>query len=165
LERVLFLSIAAVTSYSPQKTQHSIKHTVHILPHNRIIGWFDGAAQLNGDLSGAGGVIKVNEHTVYKWTLNCGGGTYTRVEILGAWAALSLAHRVSIIDFHVIGDSKIVIEWLNNKGYLRVISIDCWKEKIKELFNHFSIITFAHVYREENLEDDILSKNALITHP
>ena len=118
MERVLFLSIAAVTSYSPQKTQHSIKHTVHILPHNRIIGWFDGAAQLNGDLSGGGGVIKVNEHRVYRWTFNCGGGTYTRVEILGAWAALSLAHRVSIIDFHVIGDSKIVIEWLNNKGYL-----------------------------------------------
>jgi hypothetical protein len=40
------------------------------------------------------------------------------VEILGAWAALSLAHRVSITDFHVIGDSKIIIEWLNNKGYL-----------------------------------------------
>jgi ribonuclease HI len=119
------------------------------LPHHRIIGWFDGATQLNGELSGVGGVIKLNEHTVYRWTLNCGGGTNTREELLGAWVVLTLAHRLSITDIHVIGDSKIVIDWLNNIGSLQVISIDCWKDRVRELIKHFSVITFAHVYREE----------------
>jgi ribonuclease HI len=86
-------------------------------------------------------------------------------KLLGAWAALTLAHRLSITDFHVIGDSKIVIDWLNNKGSLQAISIDCWKDRIKELFKFFSVITFAHVYREENLEADILSKKALTARP
>jgi hypothetical protein len=47
------------------------------------IGWFDGAAQENGNLSGAGGVIKVNEDTSYKWIFNCGPRTNTRAELLG----------------------------------------------------------------------------------
>jgi ribonuclease HI len=164
LEKVIFLSLGAVRSHRPQERLHSIRRSVHILPLNRIIGWFDGAAQKNGEQSGAGGVIKLNEHSVYKWTLNCGGGSNTRAELLGVWASLTLAHRLSITDFHVIGDSKIVIDWLNDKGSLQTISIDCWKNRIKELFKFFSAITFAHVYREENLEADFLSKKALTAH-
>jgi hypothetical protein len=76
-----------------------------------------------------------------------------------------LAHRLSITNFHVIGDSKIVIGWINNKGSLQAISIDCWKDRIEELFKFFSVITFAHVYREENITADILSKKALTAHP
>jgi ribonuclease HI len=165
LEKVFFLSIATVFSHSPHKTQQSIRCFVHILPHNRIVGWFDGATQLNGELSGVGGVVKLNEHTVYRWTLNYGGGTNTRVELLGAWDVLSLAHSLSITDLHDIGDSKIVIDWLNNIGSLQVISIDCWKDRVKELIKHFSVITFAHVYKEENHEADMLSKKALIVRP
>jgi ribonuclease HI len=84
---------------------------------------------------------------------------------LGVWASLTLAHRLSITDFHVIGDSKIVIDWLNEKGSLQAISIDCWKDRIKELFKFFSAITFSHVYREENQEADFLSKKALTARP
>jgi len=69
---------------------------------------------------------------------------------MGVWASLTLAHRLSITDFHVIGDSKIIIDWLNENISLRAISIDYWKDKIKEIIKYFLNITFAHVYREEN---------------
>jgi hypothetical protein len=78
IEKVSFLSLGAVRSHRPQEKVHSIRRSVHTLPIDKIIGWFDGAAQKNGEQSGAGGVIKINEHTVYKWTLNCGRGTNTR---------------------------------------------------------------------------------------
>jgi hypothetical protein len=65
-------------------------------PGQRIIGWFDGATQQNGDQSGAGGVLKISEQTTYKWTLNCGHGTNTRAELMGVWALLTLASRLSI---------------------------------------------------------------------
>jgi hypothetical protein len=77
--------------------------------------WFDGAAQENGILSGAGGIIKISGNTIYRWTFNCGMGTNTRAELLGVWASLSLAHRLDIDHLHVLGDSKIVIDWLNYK--------------------------------------------------
>jgi ribonuclease HI len=84
---------------------------------------------------------------------------------LGAWVVLTLAHKLSITDIHIIGDSKIIIDWLNNIGSLQVITIDCWKDRVKELIKHFFVITFAHVYREENQEADLLSKKALSEHP
>jgi len=42
------------------------------------IGWFDGATLSKGHQSGAGGVIRFNEKTVYRWTYNCGPCTNTR---------------------------------------------------------------------------------------
>jgi hypothetical protein len=80
---------------------------------------------------------------------------------MAAWALLTLAQRLSITDIHVIGDSKIIIDWLNNIGSLQAISIECWKDRVKDLINYFSVITFAHVYREENQAADTLSKKAL----
>jgi hypothetical protein len=45
-------------------------------------GWFNGGAQLNGQQSGVGGVLRINDHFAYKWTLNCGPSSNTRVELL-----------------------------------------------------------------------------------
>jgi ribonuclease HI len=73
------------------------------LKEGRPIGWFDGAAQRRGQISGAGGVIRVNNHTKYRWMLNCGPGTNTRAELLGVWALLTLAIRLHIYDLQCLG--------------------------------------------------------------
>jgi hypothetical protein len=46
-------------------------------------GWFDGASQQNGSLSGAGGLINLSQNSIYRWTLCCGPGTNTRAETSG----------------------------------------------------------------------------------
>jgi ribonuclease HI len=125
------------------------------------VGWFDGAALSNGLQSGAGGMIKINDNTIYKWTFNCGPGTNTRAELLGVWETLFLATRLHITDLQVIRDSKIIIDWCNGKGRLQVITLDCWKYKIRELTTHFRSINFAHTFQEYNKEADRLSKKAL----
>jgi len=61
------------------------------------VAWFDGETQENGLLSGAGGVIKKYGNIYYKWTLNRGLGTNTRVKLLGVWASLILATQLDII--------------------------------------------------------------------
>jgi hypothetical protein len=83
-----------------------------------VLAWFDGAAQRDGSWCGAGGVLKTMDATVIKWTFNCSRGSNTRVKLLGAWATLMLADQFSIPCIHVMGDSKVVIEWLLNKGRL-----------------------------------------------
>jgi ribonuclease HI len=130
-----------------------------------MVGWFDGATTSSGLNSGAGGVIRINEQCCYKWFLNCGSGTNTRAELLGAWALLSLASRLSIQEIHVLGDSKIIIDWLRGKGRLQVITLDCWKDRLTALINHFHKISFAHVYRDDNKVVDSLSKQALNRDP
>jgi ribonuclease HI len=124
-------------------------------------GWFDGATQANGILSGAGGVLKISGNTSYRWTLNCGPSTNTRAELLGVWASLILETRLGIDHLQVFGDSKIVIDWLNCRGNLQVTSLVGWKDRILELAKSFNTIRFAHIYREENGVVDALSKKSL----
>jgi ribonuclease HI len=68
-------------------------------------------------------LIRISENSVYKWTFNCGTGTNTRAELLGAWATHILVVRLNIASIQVIGDSKIIIDWLKDKGKLQVASL------------------------------------------
>jgi hypothetical protein len=76
------------------------------------VGWFDEVALSSGQNSGARGVIRINEHRYYKWTINCDLALILEQELMGAWALLTLASRLSIPELYVQGDSKIVIDWL-----------------------------------------------------
>jgi hypothetical protein len=53
---------------------------------------------------------------------------------------------VDIDTLQVFGDSKIVIDWLNFRGNLQVISLVGWKDRIRELTNTFSTIRFSHIF-------------------
>jgi hypothetical protein len=119
--------------------RHSSDHwgkKIFISPHileDITTGWFDGATQRNGNISGAGGLIRLNKHNIYRWTFNCGPGTNTRVELLGAWATLHLASRLNIEQLQLIGDSKVIIDWLNQSGTLHSIALLAWMDQIRSL--------------------------------
>jgi ribonuclease HI len=126
------------------------------------IGWFDGAATTSGNCFGARGILKISEHRIINWLINCGSGTNTRVELMEAWALLTLASRFSISKLTIMGDSKIVIDWLREKGSLQMLDLECWKERLFELIIFFQNISFDHIYREDNTEADMLSKLAML---
>jgi len=102
-----------------------------------------------------------SEHRCYTWFFNGGPGTNTKAKLLGAWALLLLASRLSIMEIHIQGDSKIIIDWLKGKGRLQVAALECWKDHIKEISKLFQNITFEHVFREGITVADSLSKRAL----
>jgi ribonuclease HI len=109
MEKVLFLSTAVVASHNSKSPKIAKRRSGYCLQKNRITGWFDGASQRNGEISGVGGLISLNEQNSYRWSLNCGRGTNTRAELLGAWAILTLAHRLAISDILILGDSKLLL--------------------------------------------------------
>jgi ribonuclease HI len=165
LQKVVYKTLSVVGDYKIQLKAFAPRKILCLSAGGGTVGWFDGAAQQSGQNSGAGGVIRVNDHQSYKWFFNCGPGTNTRAELLGVWALLTLASRLSISDLLVQGDSKIVIEWLQGKGRLQVVSLECWKDRILEIIKHFRKISFTHVFREGNQEADSLSKQALKKDP
>jgi ribonuclease HI len=126
------------------------------------IACFDGAAISGGKCCGAGGIINLPGSTVYKWYINCGEGTNTKAELLGVWATLTLANMWSIQKIQILGDSKVIIDWLNQKSNLQAIDIEGWKQKTRDLANLFQGISFHHIYRDFNKEADLLSKQALL---
>jgi len=113
-------------------------------------------------MSGAGGLINIGENISYRWTFNCGMGSNTRDELLRIWSTLTLAYRLDIDQLQVLGDSKIVVDWLNYKCNLFVTSLTSWIEKISSLIPLFKDLKFEHIYREENGDADSLSKKSLL---
>ena len=81
---------------------------------------------------------------------------------MGAWVTLMLAEFLEIPCIHIMGDSKVVIDWLSDKGGLMVSSIEGWKKRIKLLIQNFLSIDFQHIYRDFNTVADILSKQAMV---
>jgi len=125
---------------------------------------FDRAAHVQGLKNGAGGVIRIDEHTKYKWSLNCRPGTNNRAELLGVWALLTIATQLHLQDLQVFEVSRIVIDWLNPRGNLHILNLHCWKERVKDLVEGFRTLCFTHVFREFNQQADTLSKSALNFH-
>jgi hypothetical protein len=80
---------------------------------------------------------------------------------MGAWASLLLASRLNILDLQLLGDSKIIIDWLNSRGKLQVSSLLGWMDRTRELQQKFRHITHLHTPRENNKQVDALSKISL----
>jgi hypothetical protein len=75
---VVFKSLGAFNRISVIQKVPSVRSILPPLQVGATVGWFDGATHSNGQQSGAGGVIRIFDQTVYKWTFNCGAGTNTR---------------------------------------------------------------------------------------
>jgi hypothetical protein len=160
VQKVIILSLSALKEYRLYPRKKKVQ-SISKNPEARCLaGWFDGAACATGLNSGAGGVIRINENIIYKWYLNCGPGTNTRAELLGAWALLVLAIRFDILEFFVQGDSRIIIDWLIGKGQLHVIALECWKDRISELKSIFRLL-LSSMFIVKKTEADNLSKIAL----
>jgi ribonuclease HI len=131
-----------------------------LLPEGFTLACFDGAAQVTGRC-GAGGTFKTHHSRITKWYFSCGVGSNTKAELMGLWTTLFLASSWSIKFLIVLGDSRVVIDWINQKSNLRSVHIEGWKLKTQALSKHFTDIRFHHFSRSFNNEADALSKKAL----
>jgi ribonuclease HI len=107
------------------------------------LAFFDGASQKNKAVCGAGGEIKTFDSRVFRWTLNGGAGTNTKVELLGIWATLTLSSHLSLPKIQACGDSRVIIDWLNGKANLQGCSIEGWKRRIQDLIKDFQATVFT----------------------
>jgi ribonuclease HI len=97
-----------------------------------------------------------------RWIFNCGEGSNTKAELVGAWATFAIAKLLDIHHIQILGDSKVVVDWLEQKGNLQAINIEGWKRRIRDLATSFQGTSFQHIFRESNEEADKLSKQALL---
>jgi hypothetical protein len=106
-QKFVYKTIPAVNIYGIRK-KYYLPHILNVsLPDDLAIAWFDGEAQHKGEKIGAGGKIMINNNTFYFWTFNCGQGTNTKDELLGAWVSLALAIRLSILVFLLLGIQRL----------------------------------------------------------
>jgi len=68
----------------------------------------------------------MDEHTKFSLTLKCGPSSNNRAEVLGIWALLTVATHLHIQDLQIFNDSKIVMDWLIQRGNLQILNLHCW---------------------------------------
>lgn len=90
-----------------------------------------------------------------------GSATSMRAKLLAFWSVLFLCRKMNIMDVHIVGDSKVVIDWYNKKAELNVMSLQPWKDRIKELGSSFTSLQIFHIHRIYNTTTDFLSKAGL----
>jgi ribonuclease HI len=127
--------------------------------YDNPIGFFDGAVV--DDCCGIGIFLKINSEHFYRAHFAGGQGNNMKAEILGLWGLLLFASRLSINKMMVDGDSKVAIDWINDKSNLNILYLNNWKEQIRSLKEKFDGINFIHVHRAFNIVVDTLSKKAL----
>jgi len=127
------------------------------------VGFFDGAAQMN--CGGCGFLLLVSENHSFKGRLAVEESTNNFSELVAAWALLFWARHIFIRELRLFGDSRVVIDWLNNQATIHSINLQHWCNKIKGLLEEFSDFQCCHIYRELNQEADYLSKRGLLGTP
>ena len=129
------------------------------LPLGIILGYFDGD-QKNG-LCGGGMLIKIKDKHIIKLKIGTGKGSNTILELIYSWGLLWFSILRGFLLTEVYGDSKIIIDWVNGKNDLHLLSLSGWMQIIRKLMENLHELYFKHIYRVLNREVDVLSKEAI----
>ena len=70
-----------------------------------------------------------------------------RAELLALSGLLYIANEMGLPKLKVCGDSKTIIDWINEVVILKVLELENWCARTKALTNTFPIFECHHIYR------------------
>ena len=82
----------------------------------------------------------------------------TQDELLALLALLCLAQHKNFTYLHIYGDSKIVVDWVKKRSFLKVDILKHHCDKMEVMKSLFPTLTFSHIYRTFNKLPNKLSK-------
>ena len=88
--------------------------------------------------------------------------TNNKEKIATLHLVLNMAINNNISQLQVLGDSKMVVDWVNRKIQINGPHLQQLLNAIRRLLELFTGFRISHVYRELNMEADGLSKLALL---
>ena len=145
----------------PQKVEMETDCSIRLRSHDISIPaiFFDGAFVDNSTGCGVWIKLSANERIHFYW--NGGPGSNNKAELMALWGGLWVASDLSLQDFHIYGDSKIVIGWVSNSYHLLSPHLHGWLARTQNLWNRMLRPMINHIYRENNTRADGLSKRGL----
>jgi len=93
---MVYKTLGILNTHSTTWIVHTICRVQTPILEGIPVGWFDGASSSSGIQSGAGGIIKISDNTMYKWYFSIVLRSNNRAELLGVWATLLLAKKFHI---------------------------------------------------------------------
>ena len=112
------------------------------------MGYFYGVATFGR--GGAGIILYISKTHFFHSKFGCGRSTNTIEELLALWGLLFLASTMGLPKLMLFGDSRIIIDWINNMANLQVLELEDWCKQTKTLKDTFQGFICQHIYREHN---------------
>ena len=80
---------------------------------NFRLGFFDGAHK--DGWCGASMILHLRRNHFFRLSTRLGHVTNTFAELMALWGILWFSRKRGILELRVVGDSKVVIDWVNGK--------------------------------------------------
>lgn len=120
--------------------------------------YFDGAAQGDPRISGAGGIVFISDSHVVKLKAGLGRGSNNFAELMALKLSLILAAERGVSRLQVFGDSLLVRNWMNGRNQLENLLLQPVLDELLAIKSSLTEVTLKHIYRERNRLADELSK-------
>ena len=75
-------------------------------PAHRLVGFFDGASQVDSSRCGIGAVLKLDDLSYYHLWLNYSPRSNTKGELLSLWILLCFSELLGMDGIHIFGDPR-----------------------------------------------------------
>lgn len=132
-----------------------------IRPHEISIPaiFFDGAC--NEGITGCGAWIKLSRRERIHLHWNGGPGTNNKAEIMALWGGLLAAVNLNLTEVHIYGDSKLIIDCISGRQNMNNPGLHGWLKRTQRLWHKLDNPPISHIYRENNMTADGLSKRGI----
>jgi ribonuclease HI len=118
---------------------------------------FDGASKGNPGFAGAGAVLYENGKEIWCASRYLGIQTNNYAECFAATLGINEAYNKGIKKLEVEGDSMLIINQLKGKWKINNKDLKKLYLSIQEILKQFEIITYKHIYRNNNKRADELA--------
>lgn len=114
---------------------------------------------------GLGFTLYVNDLQKILFEANMGGGSNNQGELLACYYLLKLLYQKNIHSAQVSGDSSPMINHLKGAIRITILPLHTFAHWVIRAIEALQQVNFTHVYRENNMEEDQLSKDGLLLNP
>lgn len=129
---------------------------------NKLISYTDGGARGNPGPAAIGGVLQnENGETVAEFGEAIGEATNNQAEYQAIIKALEKAQELGAQEVEAYLDSELVVRQLNGEYKVKHANMKPLFEEAQGLVGKFKKVTFAHVFREDNVRADELLNEVL----
>lgn len=134
---------------------------ISVLDFGNPWGFFDGAYQGHPTTCGVGVVLFINYNHYIHVRYAPRRGTNNRAEFIAFLTLLEITSSKDLKKLQIMGDSKLVIDWANQKATVSDVSLEPLLRDIKLPMQSFEWLSFSHIFRELDEKANSLSKEAL----
>lgn len=124
----------------------------------RSLVFFDGAFQGTLGIFGARAILSLDKSHYLSLKYGVDKGTNNRAKIYSLHILLKVIVDKLLRKIQVFGDSKLVINWENEKVHFSNLVLETIREQLLEIKALFEEVSFVHAFREFNHTTDHLSK-------